>query len=203
MINKPSRRLENKLQRQGFLNIAGIDEVGRGAWAGPLVAAAVILPHNYKIKDVKDSKKLSAKTREQLFLKITKNAIQYSISIISHNIIDQIGIQQANIKAFRNTITKLKIKPNYLLIDGKEISTHPLPYEYLVSGDNKITSIAAASIVAKVTRDYIMQEYNKRFPEYGFSQHKGYGTLFHRQAISKHGLTTIHRKSFKPISKHT
>jgi len=196
---RPTRRLENKLISQGFKHIAGLDEAGRGAWAGPLVAAAVILPPDFKVKGLRDSKLLSPRQREDLFVAISKNALQYSVSIVSHQVIDKIGLQQANIRAFRQAISKLKLKPDYLLLDGREIQAHPVPYEYIIKGDALVSSIAAASILAKVTRDQIMSQHHTAYPEYGFAAHKGYGTFAHLKALRGLGPCSIHRRTFKPL----
>jgi len=197
---KPTRRLENKLKKLGFKLIAGLDEAGKGALAGPLVAGCVILPDNFKVRGIKDSKLLSAKKREELFLLITKNALQWSVGIIEHKLIDKIGIREANALAFKKAVQKLNLTPEYLLLDGLEITAHPISYEYIVKGDNKVTNIAAASIVAKVTRDHIMNTYHKDFIEYGFNQHKGYGTIKHLAAIKKYGPSEIHRLTFSPLT---
>lgn len=198
---KPSRRYENRLRRRGFKLIAGLDEVGKGAWAGPLVAAAVILPDNFKLKGIKDSKLLSQGQREWVFVSIIKNALQYSIAVINQPVIDQLGITQANVRAFRQTIQKLQLKPDYLLLDGREISSFPIPHEYLINGDGRMTNIAAASIIAKVTRDELMKKYHEKYPDYGFDSHKGYGTFKHLQATKQHGPCPIHRLSFRPFAR--
>ena len=197
---KPTRRLENKLKKLGVKLVAGLDEAGKGALAGPIVAGCVILPDDFKAQGVKDSKLLSANQREELFLHIIKNALQWSVGIIEHKFIDKIGIREANALAFKRAVQKLNLTPEYLLLDGLEITAHPISYEYIVKGDNKITNIAAASIIAKVTRDYIMDTYHNDFVDYGFNQHKGYGTLAHLAAIKKHGPSEIHRMSFSPFT---
>ena len=197
---------EIKLQKQGYKAIAGVDEVGRGAWAGPIIAAAVILPLKIDIPGLKDSKLLSAKQRERLSRIIMEKAIGYSIGIVSNKTIDEINIGEANLEAVNKAIACLKTtikKPDYLLIDflinKKIIIIDNIPYKLVKQGDKKIASIAAASIIAKVARDKTMVDYSKKFPEYGFERHKGYGTLLHRQMIAKYGICDLHRKSFKPI----
>lgn len=196
----PTRRLENKLKKLGVKLVAGLDEVGKGALAGPIVAGCVILPDDFKVRGIKDSKLLSANKREELFLHITKNALQWSVGIIEHKFIDKIGIREANALAFKKAVQKLNLTPDYLLLDGLEITAYPISYEYVVKGDSKITNIAAASIVAKVTRDHIMDTYHNDFIEYGFDQHKGYGTIEHLAAIKKHGPSEIHRMTFSPLT---
>ncbi|MEA2088336.1 MAG: ribonuclease HII [Patescibacteria group bacterium] len=200
----PNSLYENKLIKQGFKTIAGVDEAGRGSWAGPIVAGAVVLPANIKIPDLKDSKMLSPITREKVYKIIIKKAICWSAEIISNKIIDKIGISQANLDVMNKAIKNLKKKPNYLLIDfllKKKIKiTNNIPYILIKKGDEKICSISAASIIAKVTRDRIMVSYEKKFPNYGFAKHKGYGTAYHRAMIKKYGICEIHRKSFKPMS---
>lgn len=194
-----TKRYENKLRKKGLALIAGIDEVGKGSLAGPIVAACVILPHDFKVSGINDSKTLSPVQREKLFVQIVKNAVEWSIGIVEHDLIDKIGIQEANAQVFKRAIKKLKTTPDYLLIDGRNIAHHPMPHEYIIGGDGKIMSIAAASIVAKVTRDRIMDMHHKEFPQYGFNEHKGYGTVKHLSAIKTHGPSRIHRRSFSPM----
>lgn len=196
----PSRRLENQLKRKGYQYIAGIDEAGKGSLAGPLVAGCVILPDNFKVRGVKDSKLLSPSKREDLFLQITKGALQWSVGIVEHHHIDKFGIQEANAQAFRKALKKLKQSPDYVLIDGLKITAHPVDYQYVINGDAIVTSIAAASIIAKVTRDHIMIQLDKKFPQYNFKQHKGYGTVDHLRTLKKIGPSLVHRASFAPIN---
>ncbi len=196
----PSRRTENKLNRKGFRKIAGMDEAGRGALAGPIVGACVVLPEHLKIKGLRDSKLLSEKARESLYLKIIRNAEKWSVSVVSSKKIDKIGIQEANALVFRLALRKLGMTPDYVLIDGKKITHLPVPYEYVTGGDSSVACIAAASIVAKVTRDHIMNRMHMDFPEYGFSAHKGYGTISHVKSIKTLGPVSAHRMSFKPLS---
>jgi ribonuclease HII len=196
----PSRRLENKLLKQGYRLIAGLDEAGKGSLAGPLVAACVILPEKINVRGIKDSKLLTPAKREQLFLQITKSALHWSVGIIEPNHIDKFGIREANAQAFRQALKRLRVAPDYVIIDGLELTSHATPYQYVVDGDAKITSVAAASIIAKVIRDHIMVQADKEHPDYGFKQHKGYGTVDHLRALKKHGPSRLHRFSFAPIN---
>jgi ribonuclease HII len=199
----PNRSEEKRLFGQGLKLIAGIDEVGRGAWAGPIVAAAVILPQKVRLPQVADSKLLSAKRREKLFPKIIAQALDWSIGIVWQDVIDEIGIMEANLEAINQAISQLKTEPQFLLIDylgRKKIKFYnDLPYKLIVDGDYKVTTIAAASVVAKVTRDKIMTQRHKKYPLYGFAQHKGYGTRFHQKMLKTHGPCKFHRQSFQPI----
>jgi ribonuclease HII len=199
MILRPTYRYENKLRRMGYTNIAGADEAGRGAWAGPVVAAAVILPEGLKIKGLRDSKLLSPDKREKLHIIIKKNAVGIGVGIISEKVIDKEGIISATRQAFLEAIRKLTVEHDYLLVDGTRLFDHGLPHEFVIRGDNKIMSIAAASVIAKVARDQILTNYHKNYPEYGFQSHKGYGTRFHRENLDKHGVSDIHRLSYRPI----
>ena len=177
-----------------FENIAGIDEVGRGPLAGPVVSAAVILPKDCNLP-VDDSKKLSEKKRNQLFVQIKEQAIAIGIGIIDHEIIDKINILQATKLSMLQAIEKLDIQPDFLLIDALTLDTK-IPQLAIIGGDGKNASIAAASIIAKVTRDSIMVDYHQKYPEYFFHKNKGYGVPAHIAAIKEHGLCTIHRRSF-------
>ncbi|WP_147532105.1 ribonuclease HII [Bacillus marasmi] len=189
---------EQKLRKQGFQNIAGIDEVGRGPLAGPVVAAAVILPENIYLPGLDDSKKLSEQKREELYEQIITGAVAYQVGIISAEEIDQINIYEATKKAMLTSIAGLSTKPDYLLIDAMKLTT-PYPYEAIIKGDAKSISIAAASIVAKVTRDRMMKELHEQYPDYGFASNMGYGTKEHMDALQVVGITPYHRKSFAPI----
>ncbi len=199
MFTKPTYKIENKLYKQGYKNIAGLDEVGRGAWAGPVVAAAVILPPKLKIKGIRDSKLLSSTQREKLYIYISKKAIAVAVGVVSEKIIDSQGIIAATRQAFLQAIDNLTQPVDYLLVDGLKIFEHKKPVDFLIKGDNKIISVAAASIIAKVTRDNILKEYHKKYPEYNFIKHKGYGTKEHRELLYQHGLSKIHRKSWQPM----
>lgn len=178
--------------------IAGADEVGRGAWAGPLVAAAVILPHKHGIRGIRDSKKLSSAQRERLFFSIRKVAVACALHVVPSEDIDKEGISWANTEALRLAVDKLRPRPDEAVIDGFSIRM-TVPSRAIIKGDEKHTTIAAASIVAKVTRDHMMVDYHHSFPAYGFDKHKGYGTAQHRTALRRHGVTPQHRRSFRPI----
>lgn len=176
--------------------ICGIDEAGRGPLAGPVVAGAVILPKDSRILYINDSKKLSEKKREELFEVIKKEAVSYSTGIVSPERIDEINILQATYEAMRMAIAGLNVKPDILLNDAVTIPDIDIEQIPIIKGDAKSISIGAASIIAKVTRDHIMYEYDKQYPEYGFAKHKGYGTAQHTQAIREYGACPIHRKTF-------
>ena len=176
--------------------VCGIDEAGRGPLAGPVVAGAVILPRDCQILYLNDSKKLSEKKRELLFDEIQKKAVSYGIGIVGPGRIDEINILQATYEAMRLAIGQLKVRPEILLNDAVTIPLMEISQVPIVKGDAKSVSIAAASILAKVTRDRMMVEYEQLFPEYGFGKHKGYGTAAHIQALKEHGPCPIHRRSF-------
>lgn len=196
---RPTRREENKLYRLGIGDIAGVDEAGRGAWAGPLVAAAVVLPRTFTIIGIRDSKQLSPTAREHLYDKIINAACSYAVSVISRKVIDRLGVGAANRLALTRSVHKLSITPRYVLVDGFSISYGSIPSKGIVRGDTKVVSIAAASIIAKVYRDRLMVSYHRRFPRYHFDKHKGYGTIAHRKRIFTHGLCAQHRRSFEPM----
>ena len=198
--NKSMLFYENKYYQKGFKIIAGIDEVGRGCWAGPVVAACVIFPRHYKNTAIKDSKVLSFKKRQQLYFEIKKNALAYGIGYCSAKKIDQINIKKATILAMQMAVRQLEIKPDCLLIDAEEINDDFATVVPIIKGDSKSISIAAASIIAKVTRDNFLNIADELFPFYGFKQHKGYGTLLHLKALKKYGpINNFHRMSFTPI----
>jgi len=201
-MNKPSWKTEIKLWAQGYQYIAGIDEVGRGAWAGPIVAAGVIFPKRVKIKGLKDSKKVSAPKRIKLVEIIKAKALAWTIEVVESNIIDEIGVGKANALVIDQVINSLKPRPHYLLIDKASVIKYKIriPWETIIKGDNKIFSIAAASILAKVYRDDLMLKLAKKYPRYGFEEHKGYGTQLHQQMIDKYDICPLHRKSYKPIN---
>jgi ribonuclease HII len=179
--------------------VAGVDEVGRGAWAGPLVACAVVLPLKPRINGVDDSKQLTKRNREYAAAKIMERAICYGFGIVPHDEIDVIGITRANELSMIRALESLQHKPDYVLIDAFKLLGFPGKHASIAHGDATIYSIAAASIVAKVYRDRIMDDYHEEFPQYGFDQHKGYGTEQHATALSVHGICMIHRRSFQPI----
>ena len=177
--------------------ICGIDEAGRGPLAGPVVVASVVMPRNSMIEGVNDSKKISEKKREELYAKIIEEAISYGIGIIDQNEIDEINILEATKKGLTNSLKELTLKPDIILVDAlKGINTLGIPYKSIIKGDALCYSISAASIIAKVTRDRIMRQWDEIYPQYGFEKHKGYGTASHISAIKEYGLCPIHRKSF-------
>ena len=191
------KEYENKLHSEGINYIAGIDEAGRGPLAGPVVVGCVIMPEDSFIEGVNDSKKISEKKREKLYEEITEQSIAWGVGIVDQTEIDEINILNATKKALTMSIQNLKIKPERILVDALEhIDTCGIPYTSVIKGDAKIYSISAASIIAKVTRDRIMYEWDKVYPEYGFASHKGYGTAKHIQAIKENGICMLHRKSF-------
>ena len=188
---------EDELRKRGFNSICGIDEAGRGPLAGPVVVASVIMPANSMIEGVNDSKKISEKKREKLYDQILEEAISYGVAIIGQDEIDKINILNATKKGLTMSLQELTVKPDLILVDAlNHIDTMGIPYESIIKGDAKCYSIAAASIIAKVTRDRIMREWDKVYPEYGFEKHKGYGTSAHIGAIRENGLCPIHRRSF-------
>lgn len=189
---------ERKLYNNGYTLIGGIDEVGRGPLIGPVVASCVILPKNFYHEDIKDSKKLSERKREELYDIIMNNAISVGIGIIDSKRIDEINIYEATKEAMLMAIDNMKVKPEYLLIDAMKLGTD-IPYEAIIKGDAKSESIAAASIIAKVTRDRMLIELDKEYPMYNFKKNKGYGTKEHIEAINKYGVLESHRRSFKPV----
>lgn len=192
---------ERKYQREGYQLIAGIDEVGRGPLAGPVVAAAVILPKEFYLPGIDDSKKLTEQKREQYFTAISNNAIAIGIGKIENDEIDQLNIYEATKKAMLAAIVQLTPKPDFLLIDAVKLDT-PSPSESIIKGDSLSISIAAASIIAKVTRDRILKDYDNKYPNYGFAKNAGYGTKQHLEAIKRYGITPIHRKSFSPVKEY-
>lgn len=188
---------ELKLYSEKIQYICGIDEAGRGPLAGPVVVGAVILPKDSFIEGVNDSKKISEKKREKVYEEIIKNAISYSVGIVDEEGIDEINILNATKLALTTAIKGLEIKPDLILVDAlNNIDTCNIPYKSIIKGDAKEYSIAAASIIAKVTRDRIMQQWDEIYPEYGFAKHKGYGTAAHIQVIKEKGPCKIHRKTF-------
>lgn len=188
--------IENGLYSKGFKLIAGVDEAGRGPLAGPVCAAAVILPQGVRIEGVNDSKKLTEKKREALFDIICNTAVAYAIEFVSPTVIDEINIRQATSLAMHNAVQNLDRKADYIIIDGNDGIPFDTPYEYIIKGDARSQTIAAASILAKVSRDRLMRELDREYPEYGFAKHKGYGTKAHMEAIQKYGVSEVHRKTF-------
>ena len=191
------QQFERTLRQQGYQRIAGIDEAGRGALAGPVVAAAVILSTDCQISGVTDSKQLTPKKRAELFDGIYRTAVAVGVGCVDNKEIDQINILQATMTAMAQAIAQITPAPDYALVDGTHLPNIFLPAEAVPKGDSLIQSVAAASIIAKVTRDRLMIELNETYPGYGFQVHKGYGTLLHRQAIAQLGPCPIHRRSFK------
>jgi len=188
---------ERSLWEKGVQFIAGIDEAGRGPLAGPVVAAAVIFHPDTNIPGINDSKKLTANRRQQLLEIIQQEAVEVTTGIVHEKEIDRINILQATFKAMRKAVGSLSHRPGHLLIDGRPLPEKFYPQTPIVQGDKKCYSVAAASIVAKVTRDRMMIEYDEMFPQYGFARHKGYGTKAHYEALRTHGPCEIHRKSFR------
>ncbi len=203
MKEKEEKRLnqlkeyEKNLYEEGVKLIAGIDEAGRGPLAGPVVVGVVILRETSFIEGINDSKKISEAKREKLYEEITNEAVAWSVGIVDETRIDEINILNATKEALTKAISNLKIKPEIILVDALDkIDTLSIPYTSIIKGDAKIYSIAAASIIAKVTRDRIIRSYDKIYPEYEFIKNKGYGTAKHIEAIKQYGLCPIHRKSF-------
>lgn len=196
---QPSYELEIQISANGASRLAGIDEAGRGPLAGPVVAAAVILPIPEPIPGLNDSKKLTSSARERLFDIINDKASAVGVGIVAPETIDRINIYQATRLAMVQAVRQLSLSPDYLLIDGPMSLDLDTPQQGIVKGDRRSCSIAAASIIAKVTRDRIMEEFHETYPHYGFSAHKGYGTKAHKEAIMKHGPCPIHRKCFRGV----
>lgn len=187
---------ENEAHKNGYAVVCGVDEAGRGPLAGPVYAAAVILPEGMEDMGINDSKKLSEKKREELFEKITENAEAYGIGSATEDEIDEINILNAAFLAMKRAVENMGVKPDLILVDGNRKPNTGYEEMMLVKGDSKSISIAAASILAKVSRDRYMREIDKKYPEYKFGQHKGYGTKLHYEMIEKYGILPIHRKSF-------
>ena len=191
------KQYENDLRNKGYKYICGIDEAGRGPLAGPVVVASVIMPENSMIEGVNDSKKVSEKKREKLYDLILEEAISYGVGIIGQDEIDEINILNATKKGLTTSLKELTAKPDLIIVDAlTHIDTLGIPYESIIKGDAKCYSISAASIIAKVTRDRIMREWDKIYPQYGFAQHKGYGTSAHINALKEYGPCPLYRRSF-------
>ncbi|MEH6940472.1 ribonuclease HII [Bacillus sp. JJ722] len=189
---------ERDVWEQGYQYIAGVDEVGRGPLAGPVVAAAVILPREFQLLGLDDSKKINESKRNQFYDQIKQDAVAVGIGVMDHDVIDEINIYEATKRAMQEAINNLMIQPNYLLIDAMKLPVS-LPQESIVKGDARSVSISAASIIAKVTRDQLMNEYDLLYPEFGFKNNMGYGTKEHLEALIQCGPTPWHRKSFAPV----
>ena len=203
MNNKEKNMLsyEQELYKKGIKLIAGTDEVGRGPLVGPVVAAAVILPENYFLEGIDDSKKLTEKKREKYFDIINKDAIAVGIGIVDAKTIDEINILEASRLAMKKAIESLKTKPEHILSDAMKLDNQDIPYTDIIHGDALSESIAAASIIAKVTRDRMMYDLDKEHPEYGFAKHKGYPTKLHLENLEKYGVLDNYRFSYKPVKK--
>ena len=191
------KEIEKDLYEKGFNNICGIDEAGRGPLAGPVVVAGVIMPKDSMIEGINDSKKVSEKKREKLYDLILEEAISYSVAIIGQDVIDEINILNATKEGVTKVVEGLDVKPDLIVVDALEhINTKGIPYESIIKGDAKCYNIAAASIIAKVTRDRIMRQWDEIYPQYEIKSHNGYGTAKHIAAIKEYGLCPIHRRSF-------
>lgn len=199
---QPTDYFERMYYGQGYQRIAGVDEVGRGPLAGPVVAAAVILPKNGIGQKLFDSKKISSKKRENLYDLILSETLGVGIGMIGQEEIDLLNIFQATLKAMALAVKNLPIRPDFILIDGPQGLRLPIPQKPIRKGDQLSNSIAAASIVAKVTRDRMMVEWHRRYPQYNFAKHKGYGTKEHRRAIEKFGICELHRKTFRGVKEY-
>ncbi|MBI4428478.1 MAG: ribonuclease HII [Ignavibacteriales bacterium] len=193
----PFLRIERKLWQQGVKLIAGVDEAGVGPLAGPVVAAAVVFPKHLQIAGVDDSKKLTQGKRDELLEVIKNKALSCGVGVVDHNEIDRINVLQASILAMKKALSNLNVTPGFIIADGRAFFHETIRYRNIIDGDARCFTIAAASIIAKVTRDRLMMEYHERFPLYGFDQHKGYATKQHLAAIRQYGLCEIHRKSFR------
>lgn len=191
---------ENELYDKGINYIAGVDEVGRGPLIGPVVTSCVILPRDFKCDGLTDSKKLGEKKREEYFDYIMEHALSVSVGMMSEKVIDEVNIYEATKLAMYEAINNSKIKPEHVLIDAMKLENLDIPSTSIIKGDAKSISIAAASVIAKVTRDRMMVELDLKYPMYGFKKHKGYPTKQHVEAIEKYGILDNHRKTFKPVS---
>ena len=192
---------ERALWKSGIEFVAGIDEAGRGPLAGPVVAACVILPQKFRHKTLTDSKQLSESQRAEIYTELTANPhVCWAAAVVEHDEIDRINILRATHEAMRRAARALATAPQHALIDGLPVRPFPIPHTAIVKGDAQSLSIAAASVIAKVTRDRIMIEMDARHPEYGFAQHKGYGTALHNERLRTHGPSPIHRKTFLPVA---
>lgn len=191
---------EKKLSSEGYKKIAGTDEAGRGPMAGPLVVAAVILPINYTLDGLNDSKQLTPKKRDLLYDIIMKDAVEVSVKIFSEKEVDELNVYEASKRGMEECVLSFVNKPDFVLTDAMKLRID-IPFLDLIKGDARSASIAAASVIAKVTRDRMMEEYDALYPEYGFKKHKGYVTKYHLEMIEKHGICKIHRKTFSPVKK--
>jgi ribonuclease HII len=201
-VSRPraSRSLENGIRRLGFVHVAGVDEVGRGCLAGPVLAAAVVLDPDRYVAGIADSKVLTAADRERLFDEIVGAAVAWAVAAVEPDEIDRINIHRASLMAMRQAVTALEPLPGFVLVDGFRIPDLVMPQRPVAGGDRRSTAIAAASILAKVTRDRTMRRLHVEDPRYGFDRHKGYATRDHLDAVAKFGYSPIHRRSFRPPS---
>ena len=197
----PNLLLEDAIRRQGIQSPAGVDEAGRGPLAGPVVAAAVVLPEEWRPEFVlDDSKKMSESQRTLAFDRIRTESISWAVALASPKEIDRVNILQATMQVMELAVKRLRPAADYVLVDGNRLPMFGIPGEAVVKGDQKSLSIAAASVLAKVVRDRIMMAYDRRYPQWGFAQHKGYGTKAHLEALKEHGPCPIHRLTFKPVT---
>ena len=196
-VGRGMNSFEGKAREYGYRMIAGIDEAGRGPLAGPVIAAAVILPPGYEHPEITDSKKLSPRHRERLYGVIERDAVSIGIGITEAHVIDAVNILRATLTAMKEAVLELSPSPDYLLIDGLNRIDLAIHQETIIRGDSRSLSVASASIVAKVSRDRLMEMYHRQFPQYNFLRNKGYGTREHREAILKFGRSKIHRRSFR------
>ncbi|MGE5507095.1 MAG: ribonuclease HII [Chitinophagales bacterium] len=192
-------RYEREARERGATLLCGVDEAGRGPLAGPVVAAAVILPAGCFLPGVRDSKELTARQRTRLYAEVVRCAIDFSVGICDAEEIDEVNILRATWRAMARAVAGLRPRPDFALVDGLPVQGLPTPHQAIVDGDAKVHAIAAASIIAKVTRDRIMAAYDALYPHYGFAEHKGYGTPAHLRALSEHGPCPLHRRSFAPV----
>lgn len=200
MLDSALLRFDQSRRGNGINLIAGVDEAGRGPWAGPVAAAAVILKPNAHLEKLNDSKKLTPEIRSELYSQILDDSLAYSVALIPPHIVDSINILQATYKAMRQALSQLTVVPDLVLVDGnRPIPGCPHPQKTIVKGDALSAAIAAASILAKVTRDKVMDEAHLKYPQYKFNRNKGYGTSEHQQALRRHGPCEIHRRSYSPV----
>ena len=195
---RASRTIENEVRRLGYVHVAGVDEVGRGCLAGPVVAGAVVLRPDDYVPGIADSKVLTAAERERLFDEITGAAVVWHVAIVSAEDIDRLNIHRASLKAMRDAVLALIPLPGFVLVDGFRIPDLPMAQRHMAGGDRRSTAIAAASILAKVTRDRIMTELHDADPRYGYDKHKGYATKAHLNAVAAFGYSAMHRRTFRP-----
>lgn len=199
-MSRPTLKFEKLYWDQGYAAVAGLDEAGKGAWAGPVVAGAVVLPEKVDLPGLNDSKLVTAKMRDTLYELIMEQALAWGVGVQDAHMIDEIGLAAAHKLAMRHAVEALPQKPDFLLIDGIGIRQLGVQSVCIIKGDQKVRCIAAASIIAKVTRDRLMIQLHDQYPHYGFADHKGYGTEQHRLALNQHGICGIHRISYKPVT---